>query len=155
MSNLRNSLFVACLLLIGCQPASEPKSVPLAIGVSSYISPQQAQQRIGAKAQNWEVLEDTKNDRNDRRPAYHRYVVVVAGISDHGEMGTARLHFFNERLSSVWFYPDKPNEYQRKLGGNSSGVIVRLGKDHLGRFYVAFDDPVLEGEHSDWIKRNT
>lgn len=155
MSNLRNFVYFACLLLTGCQPTSEPKSVSLAIGVNSYISPQQAQQRIGPKAQNWEVFEDTKNDKSDRRSAYHRYVVVVAGVTDHGELGTARLHFYNERLSSVWFYPDNPNEYQRKLGGNSPGVIVRSGKDHLGRFYVAFDDPVLEGEHNDWIKNNS
>ncbi|NHZ62113.1 hypothetical protein [Massilia genomosp. 1] len=159
---------VACLLIVGCSANREPNPVQLTLALESYASPQEVERRLGSIMLGSEVLEDTKKAPSDPRPPYHRVVIMVRGITDFNVPGSTRLTFFNERLSSVWFYPEDPEKYRKALqkrfgvdlgkSGDtrlSGGTVVRLATDYEGKSYVAFDDAVLNEEHNQWIRVNT
>jgi|GEM_PF-5782421 len=143
----------------------EPRPVPLTLSLSSYASLQEVALQLGTKQTDLEVEEDSATPRSDQRPPYHRMVVIVRGVVDFNVTGSAQLIFFNDRLSSVRFYPQDPDAYKKRLqeklalgrieiAGSTlpGGTVVRVGTDYQGKFYVAFEDAVLENEHRQWIR---
>lgn len=159
-------LILACLFISGCYAPRERGSIPLALSLNSYASPKAVVRKLGIKMSDLEVIEDIKKDQSDPRPSYHRMVVIVRHIFDLNVPCSARLTFFNESLTSICIYPQNPEQYKQKFkqkfgfdvsqSGNllPSGNVARFGTDHEGKFYVSFEDPVLENEHGKWIRDN-
>ena len=101
---------------------------------------------------------------NDKRPRFNIYGADIP-YQHLGISGTLSLNFYNNRLQSTIFYPDKADDYLKKIGesgltfadtdavSTSSNTIVRKGIDYKGRFYVAWSDRALEKEHDCWIMK--
>lgn len=144
MSLIKYLLLLVCVFLSGCRPAG-PRPVMLTLDVHSYDSPQAVMQSLAVKPVDWKVIENNRTGPSDKRPPYHLLVVSVENVMDHGALGTARLHFFNNRLSRVSFYPKDFAYYKRKLRTDLDieldspalnlrfGARIRSGKDYKRR----------------------
>src|SRR6266550_2823616 len=61
-----------------------------------------------------------------KQPRRDLVALSVANYSDLGYTGELRMEFSNDRLSSVWFFPQKYEDYLAKL--SATGVLVeRVG----------------------------
>lgn len=130
------------------------------------MSPDQVKKLLNVDLKQWSIIEENMTPKNDKRPPYHRLIIKVSNFSSLGEQGEARLSFFNNKLSSVWFYPVDLEKYKVRLekekaikfdshleAHSSINTKIRIGKDYKGKPYVAFEDSVLENEHNTWISR--
>ena len=93
--------------------------------------------------------------------------VQVNNYRHHGIEGRLTGTFFNNRLSTVLFYPTDVDTYLKHLASetkldliNSAEVVepllhrrVWVHSDYTGKKYVGWEDTRLGDEMSLWIKR--
>lgn len=161
---VRILIIVLCLGAWGCEPDSTPT---LLIGdIHSYISSTQLRDLVGAKPEQWIVIEENKTAPEDKRPPFNRLVLGLRDFVDLDVHGHANFYFFNDRLSSIRFYPDDYEKYKAQLSKTqhqnfdaaseitiSRYAKIRIGKDAFGKAYVAFEDIKLESELTRWIAK--
>lgn len=167
MSLERRCVCILCILLtLSCGAREE--NAPLIGNIKSRLTVDQLKRQMNIDPQNWREIENTFAPANDRRPAYHLYVIATNNFMDLGESGEVKFYFYHNRLSSVWFYPTQPKEYKSKLNINKGvslserGEVVlqgrlriRCGIDFRGEEYVRFEDIPLQREHDEWISRHS
>ena len=101
---------------------------------------------------------------NDPRPRFDISIVEIGGYAWHNHRGVLYLRFFNNRLSSVVFYPDDFNhflsEMARPLGltgmgkkSNSPDMKIFVGSDTEGRSFITWQDIGLFSEEVHWLRR--
>jgi hypothetical protein len=69
-------------------------------------------------------VEDSRLVSNDKRPQFDILRVSVPGYVHLGCRGEIELRFVNDRLSSVWFYPDDVDGYPAALAHNGLKVVA-------------------------------
>ena len=118
---------------------------------------------------NWEVVEDSKHASSEGRPPFNDYRVRVSSYQHFNCEGELKLEFFNNRLQSVWFYPNDIDAYLGKL--NEVGVSVSKGVpsilddwvswqhtsvwssvDFQNRRYVIWEDKRLTQQMHRWVE---
>ncbi len=157
-----------CLAIaaFACGGADRVTPTDLLLGLTSHVSPEEAQRMLNVRQDNWRVIEDTKSSANDKRPPYHLLVVAVSNASSYGQRGEARLSFFNDRLMQIAFYPDDVSRFLRKLKEETgvdleksgvhkmaSGAEAVARKDLKNAYSVVVSNPDLRKEHESWIRR--
>jgi len=163
---VRASVCVLITVLCGCSESQPPTPSPLVSGLNSYLSYQEARNRLGVGTSGWEIVEDSKTDKEDRRPPYHLLVIGSRIFADLDEVGEIRLYFFNDRLMSVVFSPREPERYLRKLAIQRGidlvgaqevkippATLITRVKPLSGRIFLRFEDVRLQEEHDNWIRR--
>lgn len=151
----------------GVAPVSVPTPQPLTARFVSFQTPDQVRQLLDANLLPWRVVESTESGPRSSRPPFRQLVVAVSGFEHSGHAGELQLHFFNDRLMEVRFFPPDIAEYSRALrdsggpdletaGGPLREPRVRVwtAKDFKGRPYVGWADTNLEREYDDWIRKN-
>ena len=111
----------------------------------------------------------TKSDKSAyrqtrSRPPYEEEGVNILNYEHLGFKGELYVHFFNDRLSSTLFYPEKHKEYLKALDNMLSielskgesieirpNVLLYFESDAKGRNYISWVDTRLAKEMSDWI----
>jgi hypothetical protein len=111
------------------------------------------------------VVEEDGRSESDSRPPFRIHRVSVDGYTHHGCRGELTLKFFNDRLSSVWFYPDEPRKYVEVLAADGLDVAsadaaripphtrISGGRDFRDREYVRWEDTRLVEQEDRWISR--
>jgi hypothetical protein len=115
-------------------------------------------------------VEDSRLASGDPRPRFDILQVSVPGHVHLGLRGELKLRFFNDRLSSAWFYPDDVRGYLDALAGAGVKVIeaapdteqkvavapytnVWATRDFGDRLYVGWEDKRLSDQERRWIER--
>ena len=164
------AILVLVLGLSSCAP--EPKDayskvantkVELLPGFQSYESISAVSRQLGVQASRAKVTEDSKLPPSDRRPRFDIYTIEVPDRAFCGQKGTLRLLFFNDRLASTSFYPERSQpclEYLRRSGVSVSDkqatvgdIITWSSTDYKGRPYIAWEDRRLREEQDRWISK--
>lgn len=92
----------------------------------------------------------------------------IATYAHLGQAGQLKIHFFNDRLMEVRFFPKDPDRYLQLLR-DSQGIDlitkrevplpphahVWADSEYDGQRYVGWADVRLEREFNDWIRRYT
>lgn len=178
---MSHSYFISLLgaLLLGCDAS---KTTLLFGELQSGISPDEARRLLRVAEGSWKIVENGHLPSGDRRPRFDILSVEIADFSDCGVKGTLALKFFNDRLTSTWFYPSdlagylkclqsrgirfepkrELNEMERYLGGPTNLEIrvshhtrVWLYRDYKDRDYVAWEDMGLSAEEEAWIRSHS
>src|SRR5438874_1404513 len=155
MTTRKVAVALSCIAL-ACT-ASDPESytdrqppVMLMQRFPSYSTERQIQALLPGMALRTVVREALAT--SSKQPRLDLLGLSVANYSDLGYMGELQLEFSNDRLSSVWFFPEKYDDYLAKL--NTTGVVVeRVGAattarnpeiiahhDERNRRYVGWED---------------
>lgn len=111
------------------------------------------------------VFENSKLHDSDKRPPFDIYTVIVPDYKHLGHTGKLRASFFNNRLESVWFYPDNLDEYLSRLDKElninfksekettNNYIRVYNAIDFQNNAYVGWIDTRLEKEKDIWISK--
>jgi len=143
-------------------------SSPLLGSLPSYATVDDIRQRHGSGA--WTVVGNSHLPTGDPRPRFDMVRVSIPGYVHLGHRGDLELTFFNDRLSSAWFYPDDDRGYLAALARDGVEVAesdwetepavvvapytrVWTTRDFRGRVYVGWDDSRLVEQQRRWIER--
>jgi hypothetical protein len=163
------------VLSVACMDASsetflerETTSSPLMGTFASYSTVDEIQSKH-FQGTTWSVIEDSRLASNDSRPRFDILKVSVPGYVHLGQSGELELEFFNDRLSSAWFYPDDAQSYHAALAKAGLPVVERdssateeevapytlvwATRDYRGRSYVGWADSRLRAQQTRWIDR--
>jgi hypothetical protein len=102
---------------------------------------------------------------SSKQPPLNLVLLSAPNYSHLGYGGELRLEFSNDRLSSVWFFPEKYDEYLAKLNG--TGVLVEhvetatidrnpqiiAHHDERNKRYVTWQDTRLVEQDHRWSER--
>lgn len=134
--------------------------------IKSYWTVDQFTQFLHQRSLQFEVGREVGATFDSRSP--HLFVEVqVKSYGHHGVEGVLTGTFFNNRLSTVVFFPADVDTYlkhlttEEKLDLVNSAEIVELKShrriwvhfDHTGKKYVGWEDTRLGDEMNLWIKR--
>src|SRR5467141_3464954 len=119
MNQCRYCCFVSLLgaLLLGCDSS---RTTTLLGNIQSGLSPDEVRRVLGVAGSNWRIVENSHLPLGDRRPRFDIVRVEIANFSDCKTKGTLALSFFNDRLTSTWFYPSNLASYLECL--QSQGI---------------------------------
>tara|TARA_B110001454_G_scaffold219057_1_gene249573 strand:+ start:10309 stop:10866 length:558 start_codon:yes stop_codon:yes gene_type:complete len=132
---------------------------------SSLMNPAQAQDILKNANYSVEVIEDSKLENGDTRPAFSILSWKIKNYEHLGIKGTLTITFFNQQMASTRFYPNDHLAYadlfSKKVGlelkeGTTSNVPPKTNlqykKDLDGNFYFEWQDKDLQNQIDDWIK---
>ncbi len=135
-------------------------------GIESYQSPEELRKFFGHKVSSWEVIENDKLDKSDKRSPYHIYRVLIKDYSCLGFSGELSVTFFNNRLERTCFYPLKPDKFIDALIKDKGVEFDKEQKaeippftriwvaiDYKDRKYVGWKDIRLSKEVDIWTYR--
>lgn len=141
-------------------------------GLESYQSIEEARAWFAARSITWRVVGDSRLPPDDERPRHDFYSVSIANYSHLDCVGELNVSFFNNRLSSAWFYPVDHAQYLDRLARQEGIRFVADAhrpdvreatvppytrvwpyRDYRGRDYVGWADTRLEREERIWIMR--
>jgi hypothetical protein len=164
------AIVLSSFVLGGCGP--EPKDayskvenikVELFPSFQSYESVSAVSRQLGDQTSRVKVTEDSKLPPTDRRPRFDMYVIEIPDREFCGQKRTLRLLFFNDRLASTAFLPERSQpcfEYLRRSGVSVSDKQITVGDiitwsstDYKGRPYIAWEDRRLREEQDRWISK--
>lgn len=167
-------LFLLLVLSISCtNNANEPihnakilnDPIELIDGFKSYQPIETVKQYCDSLGYPWEVIEDSKLSPGDKRPRFDIFVVEINNFKHLDQTGNLKLEFFNNRLSSISFYPVDEIAYLRELSDKKNINLIdinKITKDNLkiwkyrnykDKFYIGWQDLRLEQEEWEWIKK--
>lgn len=161
-------LILISLLLAGCVDGSfteiQPKKARLIDGLNSYSRFSEIKRGLKLTNQNVRIIENSRESASDGTPFDFR--VVEIEYSHLNYRGKLRLTFFNNRLMSAQFFPDKAHQYIARLeekqnfkfdrkGQANEGDFtkLRVGKDVRGKTYVLWEDTRLKKDVRRWLQR--
>ena len=136
--------------------------------IQSYWSVDQFTQYLHQRSLEFKVGRELGNKFKSRPP--HLFVEVqVNNYRHHGVEGSFTGAFFNNRLSTVLFYPADVDTYLKHLATETNLDLVNSAEivepelhrrtwvylDHTGKKYVGWEDTRLRDEMRLWIKRYT
>jgi hypothetical protein len=153
---------LVALLIAACSRTSFTSvqlATPLIEGFQSYMPIVDVQSALKSRGATWETIEDSHLPSGDRRPQFDIFTISVSGYRCLGHTGEVQLHFFNNRLTSTWFFPDDPTSFTRTLESTMKAAIrpeatvppftrVWTHKNYQDRIYVAWEDIRLAKEQS-------
>ena len=170
MKTVTSNLIISfALIIFGCSgneyncDSDDPKEL---IGnFSSYQSIKDFESTVKKKADTIIVFEDSKLSENDSRPEFSIYTVIIPEYKFDNVTGKLRASFFNDRLMTVWFYPNDNKEFETLIKDkydinlkNKESQIFHCVKVHRwtdfeGNEYFGWSDLKLVKEQNDWISR--
>lgn len=134
--------------------------VPLALGLSSHMTAERVNALLG-KDKEWTV-KTLHSPAEGKCPRMDLSIATVDAMSDHGEIGKARLSFVNDRLYSVWFTPKNLKSYVDALRRDgllfdaagqhaaSDDVRIWLWSEQQEGAYVGWEDRRIRAEMKEW-----
>lgn len=101
-------VFISALVLIGCQDYLDTQfpKVDLIDTVKSYTSESEIRHSLKVEDSLWVVVDSSGLSSKDRRPKFENKTVEVKAYSHLKCPGILHLHFFNDRLMEVRFFPE-------------------------------------------------
>src|SRR5205823_280275 len=137
-------------------------ATPLIEGFQSYTPIADVQSALKSRGATWATIEDSHLPSGDRRPPFNILTISVSGYSYLGHTGELQFHFFNNRLTSTWFFPDIPASFTTTLESAMKTAIrpeatvppftrVWTHKNYQDRTYFAWEDTRLAKEQRLWI----
>lgn len=111
------------------------------------------------------VIENSKLSDTDKRPPFDIYTISIPEFKHLGLSGQLRASFFNNRLQSIWFYPDNVDEYLKELDNDLKinlkeekeiridCVSITKWTDFKDDLYFSWTDTRLQQEQNDWISK--
>lgn len=168
----RALLGVAALSIVACRTVrvAEGPPTPLIDGLTSFQTPDQAEQALPSELRPWSVVENVNREGPQGAPPFRKLIVRVGAFSHQGQSGELLLQFHNERLMETVFYPQKPEAYLASLkqaGFKFTGLQepttpvqplqpspytkITISRDAKGRLYISWIDTRLSDEYHDWI----
>lgn len=170
--NMKTTTYIFLLTLLlfsGCSgtdyncQSDKPK---ILIGnFRSYQTFKEFEKYLFDKADTIIVFENSRLSESDTRPEFSIYTVIIPNYKLENVNGKLRASFYNDRLMSIWFYPDnisKFNEileskYDISIKGNEDimrGCLrINHWTDFEGNEYYGWSDLMLINEQNDWISK--
>jgi hypothetical protein len=162
------SIGLVVLLIPACRRPNpsftsvQSPATPLIEGFQSYMPIADVQSALKSRGVTWTTIEDSHLPPGDRRPPFDILTISVSRQAHLGHTGELVFHFFNNRLTSTWFFPDDPTSFTRTLETTMKTAIrpeatvppftrVWTHKDYQDRIYIAWEDTRLAEEQSSWI----
>src|SRR5436190_1923866 len=122
MSKSLTQFLIIIALTSGCGTKNDDS--PLMLGeFTSNQTISLVKLQLAKKGLDWVVIYDVMN-KGTKAP-YRTCSTKVAKFSHLNCTGELRLDFYNDRLMSTCFYPDRPDEYLRKLESSLGRSIKR------------------------------
>ncbi len=129
-------IFASAILLAGCRNQSMVTSeqtimgAKLMLNLESYMSPEEARQRLGSKATSWEKEEEIDINNIETHSSDNYYSVLVKNFSHLNLSGELRLIFLNKQLMMIMFFPEEFYPYAETLIKNEK---LRIKLKHIAR----------------------
>lgn len=113
------------------------------------------------------VIENSKLSDTDARPEFSIYTVMLPDYKIGNITGKIKARFFNNRLMSVWFYPNDYDGFEKLLKErydihlkNREKTIINCVEinrwtDFEGNEYFGWSDVKLVKEQNDWISKHS
>ena len=157
------------LLISGCSEtkyncqSDKPKQL---IGdFSSYQTLIDFETLLNEKADTLIVFENSRLSDSDTRPEFSIYTVIIPNFTMTIGNGKLRASFYNDRLMSVWFYPDDISEFEEILNSKygislnenetiiTDCVKIHKWKDLEGNIDFGWTDLKLSNDQNSWISK--
>jgi hypothetical protein len=149
-------MLVAGLLAVSCETQSyterEP-GIPLLLDVDTFVSYSSEQSVRAALAPT--PITDLDRSENDEtlQPPYTLARLGVASFEHLGMTGELNLVFFNDRLESVWFFPEDVTAYTSTLKRRGVTIVDNLEDAHGGLLYVTINQNPEGRQYVNWSDR--
>lgn len=153
------------LLLLGCSN-DKVEPIKLAFGLDSALSAESVKSRLKSEITRWDLIEATQLGKDDKRPEFNFQIISITGLSYEGYSGETKLQFYNDKLMSIQFYPEKWEEYSKQIEsviGRSvtwknervslKGVSIQLNVDLTGKHYLSWEDNHLVKKYESWLSK--
>tara|TARA_B110000967_G_C18514745_1_gene378104 strand:- start:40 stop:558 length:519 start_codon:yes stop_codon:yes gene_type:complete len=163
-------IIILAILFQGCYGSENTctSNVPkkLIEEFNSYQTIQDFTDLVKIKTDSIILFENSKLAETDTRPEFSIYSIILPEYEVGNAIGKLRASFFNDRLVSIWFYPNNINQFDEKLkkkynislrnGENKTIDCVRINRytDFEGNEYFGWSDLKLVKEQNDWISQN-
>jgi hypothetical protein len=105
----------------------------------------------------WHEVERSSLDPEDKRPPFNVLRIMLPDYSHQGIDGELIVLFYNDRLTSVTFYPFDANKYISRIREkeliNRKGVNVQTGQDFRGKTFFEWYDQTLKNSMNLWLMK--
>lgn len=154
-------LFMGCLGKVNNCTSDAPKE--LIDNFKSYQTIKNFEKHFLIKTDSIIVFEDSSLPETDTRPEFSIYTLLLPEYQIENISGKLKVSFFNDRLMSVWFYPNDIKKFEDYLRNthnitleNKKSITISCVEisrqiDAEGNEYFKWSDLKLTQEQNDWI----
>lgn len=162
---------ITLLLIVGCTKGFdgsftqiESERTKLIGGLDSYSSFSEVKSKLRLSDKAVKTIENGRRSAEGRPP--FKFRVVAFDYTHLDYRGRLEITFFNDRLMSTKFYPEKADQYIARLKSKLNRKFdtkrqahlppftsLWLGRDVQGRKFILWEDVRLQEQVNDWIER--
>jgi hypothetical protein len=150
-----NVLLLAVVIALCLGSCTRSHGVRLIGPYESHTSPKSLAEQLAKLNVTWQEIERSGTVEGDQRPPFLIVRWRHDGRPTFGEPGDVEVTFFNERLTSVSWFPDRDPSDSELVGLCDECPEPRRGVDFQGRRYIAWEDETLTKEMNAWIREHS
>lgn len=133
--------------------------------IQTYMSITDFKTKFVQPTDSVEIFEDSRFPATDQRPEFSNYTLILHNHKLEGHKGNLKVSFYNNRLISITFYPDKLGEFVEYLKNKHSIELEEFSSEQMhcisitrytdfeDKEYISWTDNRLRKEQNNWISK--